>query len=348
MVKAILKELELRKKEFKGDTIESVYFGGGTPSILKAEAIDEIVKAINEHYNVNKHAEISLEVNPDDLAVEKLEAWKHSGVNRLSVGIQSFFEEDLKWMNRAHTAGEAIEGIALVKRFFENFTIDLIYGIPGMDHERWAKNIAIAMSYEVPHISSYALTIEPRTVFGNHQAKGKLQEMDESDMLMQFQMLIDETEKQGLMHYEISNFGKPDYFSKHNLSYWEGKSYLGVGPSAHSFNGTERSWNVSSNSKYVKALMNNDLPMTIEQLNANDRYNEFVMTGLRTCWGISLEEVTVKFGKQARTYLEQQAQIHLNSGVLELRQNQDGTNQLLITRKGKFLADGIASDLFIV
>jgi oxygen-independent coproporphyrinogen-3 oxidase len=341
LVFALVKELELRKTEFKSQTVETIYFGGGTPSLLTAEQIELLINTVHKNYNVSSKPEITLEANPDDLVSEKIIALSHSPINRLSIGIQSFFEKDLKLMNRAHNAYEAKTCLEEASKHFDNISIDLIYGIPGLSHESWIQNIETALAFNVSHISSYALTVEPKTALASFIKKGMIEAVDDDLAQEQFHLLIEKLESKGFVHYELSNFGKPDYFSKNNSAYWQGKSYIGIGPSSHSFNGNERSWNIRNNSKYIKALEENILPFEVETLSKTDKYNEYVMTGLRTIWGVSIKKVENDFGVLHKKYLLQQAQKHIAMDLLYLE-----NDILLVTKKGKFLSDGIASDLF--
>lgn len=342
MVKAIAQELKLRRPEMRG-AIETIYFGGGTPSVLSNDEIEFLIKTVYDNYFVIDRPEITLEANPDDLSNNRIIELSKSPVNRLSIGIQSFFDEDLKLMNRAHNASEAEKCIKEATQYFDNITIDLIYGIPGMANERWKTNIQKALDFGLPHISSYALTVEPRTALQKFIEKGVVPNVDDEQAQEQFYILVDTLEAHGFVNYEISNFGKPDYFSKNNTAYWLGKSYLGVGPSAHSFNGKHRSWNIRNNPIYLKKIAEGVLPLEIETLSTPDRYNEFVMTGLRTIWGVDLEQVATDFGEHYVQYLDQQAAKFLDQGLLILE-----GQKLLTTKKGKFLADGIASDLFFL
>ncbi|NDV17285.1 radical SAM family heme chaperone HemW [Muricauda sp. TY007] len=355
MVHAIAKELVLRKTEVD-DAIETIYFGGGTPSVLTAEEIEQLIKAVYDNYKVIDHPEITLEANPDDLVSSRAPAcrtdrqsrdlfseYKKAGINRLSIGIQSFFDEDLKQMNRAHNAGEAEQCIKEATQYFDNITVDLIYGIPGMDNERWKANIQKALDFGLPHISSYALTVEPRTALKKFIEKGVVPDVDDEQAQEQFHILVDMLEAAGFVNYEISNFGKPDYFSKNNTAYWLGKTYLGVGPSAHSFDGKQRSWNIRNNPTYIKKITEGALPMEIETLSTTDRYNEYVMTGLRTIWGVDLGRIASEFGENHLKYLNRQSSKFLKQGLLVLE-----GGKLLTTKKGKFLVDGIASDLFFL
>lgn len=341
LVNALGKELFLRKEEFKNKTVETIYFGGGTPSLLTINELSFLISEVSKHYKVVEKPEITLEANPDDLSKDIIVQLSNSPVNRLSIGIQSFFSADLKLMNRAHNAEEAKMCLQEATKYFDNISIDLIYGIPGLTNENWIKNIETVLSYNIPHISSYALTVEPKTALDTFIKKGIIQNVDDDLAQEQFHLLIEKLEASGFVHYELSNFGKPDYFSKNNSAYWQGKPYLGIGPSAHSFNGNERGWNVRNNSKYIKALEQNILPIETEVLSTTDKYNEYIMTGLRTMWGVSLEKVEHDFGLMYKNYLLEQATFHLKNEMLYLN---DG--KILVTKKGKFLSDGIASDLF--
>ena len=351
MIVALKTEIILRKDEFQNQVVETIYFGGGTPSLLTNEEIQHIIDAVNNNYEVVENPEITLEANPDDLIQSELspraesrslfESYKETGINRLSIGIQSFFEQDLKLMNRAHNAQEAKNCLKEATKYFDNISIDLIYGIPNASNQQWLENIEIALAYGIPHISCYALTVEPKTALESFIKKGIVQDVDDDIAQEQFHLLIDKLETEGFIHYELSNFGKPNYFSINNTAYWQGKSYLGIGPSAHSFNGQQRGWNVRNNTKYIEALQDNILPIEWETLSKTDRYNEYIMTGLRTIWGVSLLKVEKAFGNSYKKYLLQQAERYIDNQLLYLH---DDT--LLVTAEGKFLTDGIASDLF--
>lgn len=343
MVMALAKEIALRKDEFKDEMVETIYFGGGTPSILKNEDLQLLIDTVYQNYKVANNPEITLEANPDDLNDERIVDLSNSPVNRLSIGIQSFFEEDLKLMNRAHNAAEAIKCLKTAVKYFDNITADLIYGIPGLTHKKWKQNVQTLLDLGIPHISSYALTVEHKTALKKMIEKGSIPALDDGMAHEQFLMLVDTLEANGFVHYELSNFGKPNYFSRNNSAYWLGKKYIGIGPSAHSYNGTNRSWNVSNNAFYLKALDENKLPSQIETLTKSDRYNEYVMTGLRTVWGVSLDRVEIEFGSEYLKYLLENAQRFLDDEKL-ITEN----NILKTTRKGKFFCDGIASDLFWV
>ncbi|WP_310991167.1 radical SAM family heme chaperone HemW [Aequorivita marina] len=342
LVQAICKELVLRKEEVNG-LVNTIYFGGGTPSLLSSEELKQIFDTIYKNYRVAKSAEITLEANPDDLTNAQLTQLSNSPINRLSIGIQSFFEEDLKLMNRAHNATEARECIVAAKKYFENISIDLIYGIPGMTNQRWEKNMEIALLLDVPHLSCYALTVEPKTALKKFIDKGIVPPVDEEVAKQHYEILVHKAEKAGLDNYEFSNFGKPGFYSRNNTAYWEGKSYLGIGPSAHGYDGNSRSWNVANNTIYIKNIEAGKLPAEKELLSLTDKYNEYIMTGLRTKKGVSLEKVETEFGKNFSAYLINQAKSHLQNDMLLLE-----GQTLKVSKKGKFLSDGIASDLFMV
>jgi oxygen-independent coproporphyrinogen-3 oxidase len=271
------------------------------------------------------------------------EAYKEIGINRLSIGIQSFFEDDLKMMNRAHNSEEAKKSLEIATQYFDNISIDLIYGIPEMSNEKWLENIETALSFGVPHISSYALTVEPKTALHSFIQKGIIPQPDDEVAQEHFQILVDKLSENGFIHYELSNFGKENYFSKNNSSYWLGKKYIGIGPSAHSYDGENRGWNISNNSLYIKSIQENKLPLETETLTKTDRYNEYIMTGLRTIWGVSLDRIEEEFGKTYLDYLNQQAAKFIEDHLLFV-----DDNILRTTKKGKFLSDGIASDLFLL
>jgi len=343
MIVALIKEIALRKEELGDTTIETIYFGGGTPSVLSTAEIKELIAAVYLNFEVVKNPEITLEANPDDLSEEKIIALSKSPINRLSIGVQSFFEKDLKLMNRAHNAAEAKKSLVMATRYFENISLDLIYGIPGCTNEEWLANIKIALSFGIPHISSYALVVEPHTALKTMIEKGKIKNVDDAKTQEQFQILIRELAIGGFIQYEVSSFGKEGFFSKNNSSYWLGVAYLGIGPSAHSFDGKQRSWNIKNNTKYIKSIQENVLPIERETLSTTDQYNEFVMTGLRTIWGVSLEKIKDNFGKKYLDYLENQSKKHIEETLLFV---ENGT--LKTGEKGRFLVDGIAADLFML
>ncbi|TRX00589.1 radical SAM family heme chaperone HemW [Flavobacterium gawalongense] len=350
MVLAIAKEIQMRKSEFENDPseseqakqiVETIYFGGGTPSVLTSGEIEFLIAAVYSNYKVSENPEITLEANPDDLSSERIIELSKSPINRLSIGIQSFFEEDLQLMNRAHNSAEAQKCLEEATKYFDNISIDLIYGIPGMSNEKWKQNIETALSFGIPHISSYALTVEPKTTLNKLIQTGKIAAPKDEVAQEHFAVLVETLQANDFIHYELSNFGKANYFSKNNSAYWLGKKYIGIGPSAHSYNGISRSWNVSNNSIYLKSIQENKLPNEIEILSTADRYNEYVMTGLRTIWGVSLDRIETEFGSEYLEYLNKQAQKFLDDDLVYIE-----NNILKPTKKGKFLTDGIASDLF--
>ena len=343
IVLALIREIQLRKNEFHGEIIETIYFGGGTPSVLTNAEILSLIEAVYENFEVIENPEITLEANPDDLSEERIIALSETPINRLSIGIQSFFEDDLKLMNRAHNSDEAQKSLAIATKYFDNISVDLIYGIPGLTNEMWLENIETALRFGIPHISSYALTVEPKTALHKLIQTGKIAEPKDDVAQDHFEVLVKTLTEKGFIHYELSNFGKPDYFSQNNSSYWLGKKYLGIGPSAHSFDGKSRSWNIANNMLYLKSILADKLPHEVEILTQQDRYNEYVMTGLRTIWGVSLERIEKEFGKDYLNYLLNQADKFLIDGLLSIAEN-----VMTTTAKGKFLADGIASDLFLV
>ena len=343
MVEALALEITMRKNEAAEDKIETIYFGGGTPSVLSNDEIIFLIDKVYHEYDVVDNPEITLEANPDDLSPERIVELSKTPINRLSIGIQSFFEEDLKMMNRAHNAEEASKCLEAATKYFDNISIDLIYGIPGMSLEKWGQNIDKALSFGVPHISTYALTVEPRTALFRLIKEGKIEAPKDEVAQEHFTFLMEKLKDQGFIHYEISNFGKEGYFSQNNSSYWLGKKYIGIGPSAHSYDGKSRSWNIPNNVKYIKGVTSNERDFEQEILSNQDRYNETVMTGLRTIWGISLSTIQNNFGIEVSDYLQDRAQKFCDDGLLIL---EDGI--LKTTAKGKFLSDGIASDLFLV
>lgn len=341
MLEALISEIQMRKDEFKNEIVETIYFGGGTPSILATSEIQQIINVIYENYTVIQQPEITLEANPDDLSEKKIKELSCSPINRLSIGVQSFFQEDLRLMNRAHNSEEAKKCLSIASSYFKNITIDLIYGIPKMTNERWKENIDIALSFEIPHISSYALTVEPKTVLSNFIKRGKIDNPKEEVAQEHFYILVDTLQQHDFIHYELSNFGKKGFFSENNSAYWLGKKYIGIGPSAHSFNGMERSWNIANNSKYINSIKENKLPNETEKLSKNDRYNEFIMTGLRTMWGVSFNNIQEQFGENYVEYLKAQSDKYIAQNLLCFDKG-----ILKTTNKGKFLSDGIISDLF--
>ena len=342
-IKALSKELRLRSSEYESNKIQTIYFGGGTPTVLQISELTSILDVVYEFYNVSETPEITLEANPDDLDLEKIVTLSKTKINRLSIGIQSFHETDLVAMNRAHSAYQAKKCLDLATRYFDNITIDLMFGMPTMSMDLWRENLQIAFGFGIKHLSCYAMTVEPQTALEHFIKKGSHPPMDDELAANHFKVIIEETSKQGFIHYETCSFGKPDYFSKHNTSYWLGKTYLGVGPSAHSFNGKKRSWNISNNSKYIKSIEASILPSESEILSIENKFNEYIMTGLRTMWGVSLQIIETEYGPKIKDQLLENATKLLKSDFLVIEDQ-----HLKVTTTGKFLSDGIASELFLV
>ncbi len=343
LVAMLCEEIRLRKDEIPDKKLDTIYFGGGTPSLLSSEELKMIFDTVNINFEVRKDAEITLEANSDDLSLENLKTFKNAGINRLSIGVQSFFEEDLQLMNRAHNATEALESIQMAKQFFENISIDLIYGIPGMSNERWKTNIEMALSLGVPHFSCYALTIEPNTALKKMIERGKVRPVDDEVARAHFDILTALLKSEGFTHYEFSNYGRKGYFSENNTAYWFGKPYLGIGPSAHSYDGKNRKWNINNNTLYMRSIAKGELPLEKEELSVTDRYNEYVMTRLRTMWGVDIKEVEERFGEIYKIHLLNEASKEVELGLIEKKEE-----ILKVTQKGKFLSDGIASNLFFI
>jgi len=342
MIKALAREIVMRKSELIDD-IETIYFGGGTPSLMRTEEVQFLIDTIYGNYSIIEKPEITLEANPDDLTEANIKKLANSSINRLSIGVQSFFDDDLLFMNRAHNAKESENSIKIAKDYFDNISIDLIYGIPNMTNEKWLKNLNKTFELNIQHLSSYALTVEDRTALANFIKKGKYPSLDENLAQEHFYTLIEETKKNEFEQYEISNFSREGWISKHNSSYWQEKHYLGIGPSANSFDGKTRSWNIANNAKYIKSITAGILPNENEILSKKDQLNEIVMTGLRTKWGVSLSDIENKFGEKYKNDLLQNANKHLIRNMLKIEDE-----ILFITEKGMFYADGITSDLFSV
>ncbi|MGD1319236.1 radical SAM family heme chaperone HemW [Chryseobacterium sp. 2R14A] len=345
MLDAMKKEIFLRKDELQNKNIQSLYFGGGTPSVLSADEIKSLIDEVLRYFDFKNDTEITLEANPDDLDKNFLKGLSDSPVNRLSIGTQSFFDEDLKLMNRAHNASEAESSIKRAQDFgFENLSIDLIYGSPTSNLEIWKENLNKTVALEIPHISSYALTVEPKTALENWVAKGKVLNPKEEEQNREFYYMIDFLKDHGFEHYEVSNFAKEGFYSRHNSSYWKYKEYLGIGPSAHSYNGTDvRSWNVANNQQYIKKLNSNILAKETEILSQQDQFNEMIMIGLRTIWGVDLDSLNQKFSENILERFNKEIQHKTADGILKI-----DNNHLKIPEKHWFMADGIASDLFQV
>jgi oxygen-independent coproporphyrinogen-3 oxidase len=343
MMEAINAEIALRK-DYLSSTIETIYFGGGTPSLVPIEMLQTIINSLYKHFKIAPHAEITLETNPDDINATNLSNWKSLGINRLSIGIQSFSDADLQWMNRAHSADQAIQSIQLAKAAgFEQITIDLIYGTPVLTDEIWKNNVQMAINAGITHLSCYALTVEPKTGLEKMIAKKQMEAVDPEKQARHFTLLMEWMAEAGFEHYEISNFAVPGSRSKHNSSYWSGKDYLGIGPSAHSFNGQSRQWNIANNSLYIQSLAQGLIPFEIEILTADQQLNEYIMTSLRTLEGLSLQNVTSKWGEEKSKNILKEINKHILRGYA-INENE----KLILTPSGKLMADGIASDLFFL
>jgi oxygen-independent coproporphyrinogen-3 oxidase len=342
MVAALVQEINLQRHYLADETVHTIYFGGGTPSLLDVEEIEILLQTIHTLYAVDANAEITLEANPDDVTPEKLNAWKNIGINRLSIGIQSFFEEELTWMNRAHTTGQAHQCIEWsLAAGFNNITIDLIYGSPLLTDEMWEKNVQQAITYGIPHLSCYALTVEEKTPLHQHIDRKKKANVDPDKQGHQFLLLMQWLKAAGYEHYEVSNFARPGFRSRHNSAYWKGEPYLGIGPSAHSFNGRERQWNIANNQQYIQSLLQQVVPFEKELLSRTDQLNEFVMISLRTAEGINLNRLELNWGSEEKDRVIKETTHFINNGVM-IREEE----QLKLTESGMPLADGIASQLF--
>lgn len=344
LIAALLKEIEitatsslLLKENTSGpDTIETIYFGGGTPSLCTKEEIQSILEKIKLNFTVAATAEITLEANPDDITIEKIKEWKAVGINRLSIGVQSFFEEDLQWMNRAHNSQQAIESLELAVAHFDNITMDLIYGTPDLTNEKWKQNVTTAIQLGVTHLSCYALTVEPKTPLHKMIAQHKTKDVDADKQSQQFLLLMQWLKEAGYEHYEISNFARPGFRSRHNSAYWQGKKYYGFGPSAHSFDGDARWWNIANNNTYIASINKGILPFEKEALTPSQKMNEYIMISLRTIEGLNLQKTTA-----ITKELIAKAKKYIDNGLLK----REG-DFLQLTDEGRLLADGIAADLF--
>jgi len=341
MIHAICREADLRH-QYINESVRTIYFGGGTPSLLTIYDLRFMIDCLKNLFEIDKDAEITIEANPDDITEEKLDAWKVIGINRLSIGVQSFFQEDLEWMNRVHSAEQALRCVQIAQQAgFVNITIDLIYGMPSLPNDRWKQNIDTALSLNIPHLSCYALTIEPKTALEKMIASKKAENVDLDKQSFQFELLMKWMEEAGYEHYEISNFAKSGYRSKHNSSYWQGKHYLGLGPSAHSFNGNTRQWNIANNSLYIKSVEQNIIPCEIEELTIEQQLNEYIMTSLRTMEGLSLTAVSKNWSNEAVEKIMLRSKKFIQRKVIF-----EEDDHLILTKKGKLFADGIAADLF--
>jgi oxygen-independent coproporphyrinogen III oxidase len=342
-IDALQKEASIRKEYLANETISTIYLGGGTPSVLSIRELETILDHLYKEFNVAGDCEITIELNPDDVNAGYLEGLKKSRINRISLGIQSWRDTDLKMLNRRHDAAQAVMALTeALKAGFENVTIDLIYGIPGMSLKEWESNLDFSFSFGIKHLSAYHLTFEQGTVFGKMLEKGAISEIDENDSALQFNMLIDKAEAAGFIHYEISNFGKPGYFSIHNSNYWKQVNYLGLGPSAHSFNGYSRQWNLRDLRGYIKSVNTGKPVYESEELDTRTRFNEYIMTSLRTMWGIDLEYVERMFEKEGYDYVVNLSGKFRNYGLM----NQE-KNSLVLTNQGKLISDNIISEFMM-
>jgi oxygen-independent coproporphyrinogen-3 oxidase len=356
MVDAIIREIGLRAAGLKDnlensiailddpdEIIETVYFGGGTPSLLSEEDLTSILSAIKTRYNVANDAEITFEANPDDINLEKLISWKNAGVNRLSIGIQSFLERDLLWMNRAHNASQAFHCIQLAREAgFQNFSVDLIFGTPNLTNEEWKENVQKVIDLHVPHIACYALTVEPKTALQKMISLKKKEDINTDIQAEQYLILMQMLRNAGYEHYEISNFAKPGFRSRHNSSYWQGKKYIGIGPSAHSYNGQMRMWNKANNAVYIKSLEQNFIPFEKEILTQSQQLNEYIMTSLRTMEGMDLQFIEENFSLNERNRIERLVKSEVEKELFFMDEN-----KMILTDKGKLFADRISVELFL-
>lgn len=344
MLKSMKEEIEFKTNYLSTKSIKTIYFGGGTPSILNIEEINSLINTIKNNYELREDAEITLECNPDDLTEKKILSLKEAGINRLSIGIQSFKDKDLEFMNRSHNSKEGIDCIKNAKNVgFNNITVDLIYGLPNQTSGEWEENLDILFSLDIQHISAYALTVENKTALKHLIKTGKIKALPDEKTIEQFNILQEKTKQRGFIHYEISNFGKKNFFSKHNTAYWQSKEYIGIGPSAHSFNGKSRSWNISSNKRYIDGIQHDKSFSEIEILTIEQQYNEYVFTSLRTIWGIDLDYLSERFLENITEHFLKEIVKWIEKGYI-----QKTNKKYTLTQKGKTYADGLSSDLFIV
>lgn len=342
-IKAILKEASLRKDYLETETISTIYFGGGTPSVFSIKDLGTILKQIRKLFRIEENCEITIELNPDDVNSGYLQGLKKLNINRISLGIQSWQDSYLKMMNRRHDSAQATRALQeIFSEGFENVTIDLIYGIPGMSLPEWATNLDVSFSFDIKHLSAYHLTIEPGTVFGKMLKEGHISEIEENESVSQFNILIEKAESAGFIHYEISNFGKPGYFSIHNSNYWRQVAYLGLGPSAHSFNGYSRQWNIKDVKGYIKSVNNEGVFFEREELDTKTRFNEYIMTSLRTMWGVDLEYIEKTFEKEGYDYVVNMAGKFKDYGLLKQE-----NKSLILTNQGKMISDNIISEFMM-
>ncbi|MFL2602944.1 MAG: radical SAM family heme chaperone HemW [Flavobacteriaceae bacterium] len=342
MIKAINKEI-YQKAILNNDKVSTIYFGGGTPSILDVEEINLIIENIYKNFNVGKNIEITIEANPDDLSKHKLNDLSKTKINRISIGVQSFIDKELKIMNRVHDSKKAIKSIEMAKKYFNNISVDLLYGVPDSSIKSWNYNLDTISSFNINHISAYALTVEPKTALESFINKSILSMPDEELVYSQYKLINEKLSSKNFINYEVCSFAQKDFFSKNNSAYWLRKKYIGIGPSAHSFDGESRSWNISNNKKYIDQIRDGDNYYKKENLTKVDQYNEYIMTGLRTIWGVSVKHIESNFDVRFKNYFLKKIKSHI------AKKNVYKEDDLyLTTQSGRFLADGIASDLFLV
>ena len=343
LLQSLLQEIDLQKHFLDGEIIDTIYFGGGTPSLLNLNEIILIIDKLTKLFPVQQGTEITLEANPDDLNLVWLKELKKTFVNRLSIGVQSFYDDDLRYLNRIHSADDALISVKnAINTGFSNLSIDLIYGIPTLTEENWIRNLETFFSLNIPHLSAYALTVESRTALDILISKNKMKPVKEETMIGHFKQLVIAMKEYGYSHYEISNFCQQEYFSRHNMSYWSGKKYLGLGPSAHSYNGISRQWNVSKISEYIQAIANQKIPAEMERLTDSQRYNEYILTSLRTMWGTNPDYITSKFGLNLSEYFLKKIKIFIDNKKVVYQHG-----AYCLTNEGMLFADGISSELFV-
>ncbi len=343
MINCIAKEAEMQKYYLGGDRIKSIYFGGGTPSMLKTNEAEKILNSIYKNFDVDNNSEITFEANPDDITLKYIEDLKNIGINRLSIGIQSFFDDDLHWMNRRHTAQQSFDSVIMSNEGgIDNINIDLIYGIPGMSNDKWKSNVENAFSLKIKHLSAYLLTIEPKTVFGHYLKKGIMEDVSEDTAIDHYILLKKLASEKGFIQYEISNFALPGFFSLHNQGYWKSKKYLGIGPSANSFDGISRQWNIKNNSEYISSILKDKIPFNKEIPGKMEKYNDYILTSIRTMWGTDLELIGNFYGEDYKNYCASNAEQFIQKGYLTNKEN-----KLILTGEGQLIADYITSSLFM-
>ncbi|MFL5771731.1 MAG: radical SAM family heme chaperone HemW [Flavisolibacter sp.] len=342
LVNAIIKEAGTEKNYLSNEQVQTIYFGGGTPSLLTNSDCEKIMNAIYREFPVSTDVECTIEANPDDIHAEKLTGWRNAGINRLSIGVQSFQDEELRWMNRAHNAEQSVQCIHLSHQYgFNNLSVDLIYGSPLLTDLQWKENVEKAVSFHIPHLSCYALTVEEKTPLYKNIQNRSVMDINTDRQANQFLMLMQLMRENGYEHYEVSNFAKPGFRSRHNSSYWKGEKYLGLGPSAHSYNGIERRWNVSNNQVYIKSVFNNEIQREAETLTPDQALNEYIMISLRTTEGLDLSRLEQKWGADKRKSTESVLKNYVSRGLI-----MSNREKVQLTDEGMLMADGIASALF--